>query len=67
MSSGLPLPEFLKFDEKTMKMTINPTKPQYADVYSIEVSLSDGYARPYTEHFKINVEDALSSNRIKRN
>jgi hypothetical protein len=26
MSNDLPLPEFLKFDEKTMTMSINPTK-----------------------------------------
>jgi hypothetical protein len=31
------------------------------------VSLSDGYARPYTEFFEIIVEDPLSSDRLKKN
>ncbi len=50
-----------------MSISINPTKPQYIDTYAIKVSLSDGYARPYTEFFKIIVEDPLESERIKRN
>lgn len=67
MSNDLPLPEFLKFDEKSMSMTINPTKAQYIDTYTIQVSLNDGYARPYTEFFKIIVEDPLASEKLKRN
>jgi hypothetical protein len=45
MSNELPLPEFIKFDERSMSMSINPSKALYIDTYTIEVSLSDGYAR----------------------
>ena len=67
MANELSLPEFIRFDEKLMSMSITPTKAQYIDTYTIEVSLSDGYARPYTEYFKIIVEDPLASDKIKRN
>lgn len=50
-----------------MIMSINPIKPKNAGTYAIEVSLSDGYAIPFVEHFKIIVEDPLASDRIKRN
>jgi hypothetical protein len=67
MSNELPLPEFIKFDERSMSMSINPSKALYIDTYTIEVSLSDGYARPYTEFFKIIVEDPLASEKLKKN
>jgi len=67
MSNELPLPEFIKFDERSMSMSINPSITLYIDTYTIEVSLSDGYARPYTEFFKIIVEDPLASEKLKKN
>ncbi len=66
ITGGVPLPDFVIFDDKKMTMSINPTKPKNAGTYSIKVSLSDGYAAAYTEYFKIIVEDPLASERIKR-
>jgi hypothetical protein len=40
-------------------------KPRHSGSYAVEVSLSDGYASPFLAGFKVIVEDALASARLK--
>ena len=46
-------------------LKISPMKPRHSGSYAVEVTLSDGYASPFLAGFKVIVEDALASARLK--
>jgi hypothetical protein len=46
-------------------LKISPYKPRHSGSYAVEVILSDGYSSPFLAGFKVIVEYALASARLK--